>query len=105
MAWAGHGDDRTQRQGCSRRDDDVHSIAHGARAGQYVGHRLRCAANMETSAKPAAKAQFDSAYYRRFYLTAATRAMSREQTEIRGALIAALVKQLDIPVKRILDVG
>jgi 2-polyprenyl-3-methyl-5-hydroxy-6-metoxy-1,4-benzoquinol methylase len=31
--------------------------------------------------------------------------MSREQTAARGALIAALVKQLDIPVKRILDVG
>jgi SAM-dependent methyltransferase len=48
---------------------------------------------------------FNAAYYRRFYLTAATRAMSREQTDTRGALIAALVKQLDIPVKRILDVG
>jgi SAM-dependent methyltransferase len=48
---------------------------------------------------------FNSAYYRRFYLTAATRAMSREQTDERGALIAALIKQLDIPVKRILDVG
>jgi SAM-dependent methyltransferase len=49
--------------------------------------------------------RFDSAYYRRFYLTPATRAMSREQTNTRGALIAALVKQLDLPVKRILDVG
>jgi 2-polyprenyl-3-methyl-5-hydroxy-6-metoxy-1,4-benzoquinol methylase len=48
---------------------------------------------------------FNSAYYKRFYLTAATRAMSREETDIRGALIAALVKQLDIPVARILDVG
>lgn len=48
---------------------------------------------------------FNSAYYKRFYLTAATRAMSREQTDTRGALIAALVKQLDIPVRRILDVG
>jgi SAM-dependent methyltransferase len=48
---------------------------------------------------------FNAAYYRRFYLTAATRAMSRAQTDTRGALIAALVKQLDIPVKRILDVG
>lgn len=48
---------------------------------------------------------FDAAYYRRFYLTAATRAMSRAQTGSRAALIAALVRQLDIPVKRILDVG
>jgi SAM-dependent methyltransferase len=51
------------------------------------------------------KPTFNSAYYRRFYLTAATRAMSREQTDARGTLIAALVKQLDIPVGRVLDVG
>jgi SAM-dependent methyltransferase len=51
------------------------------------------------------KQVFDSAYYRRFYLTPATRAMSREQTDIRGALIASLVRQLDVPVERILDVG
>jgi len=48
---------------------------------------------------------FNSDYYRRFYLTPSTRAMSREETDTRGALIAALVKQLDIPVKKILDVG
>ncbi len=48
---------------------------------------------------------FDSRYYRRFYLTAATRAMSRAQTDTRGALIASLVRQIDIPVTRILDVG
>ena len=48
---------------------------------------------------------FNSAYYRRFYLTPATRAMSREQTNNRGALIGALAKQLDIRVNRILDVG
>ena len=54
---------------------------------------------------PKARPRFDAAYYRRFYLTAATRAMSRSQTEIRGALVAALVRQLDIPVRRILDVG
>jgi 2-polyprenyl-3-methyl-5-hydroxy-6-metoxy-1,4-benzoquinol methylase len=49
--------------------------------------------------------EFNAAYYKRFYLTSATRAMSREQTDVRGALIASLVKQLDISVKRILDVG
>jgi SAM-dependent methyltransferase len=51
------------------------------------------------------ESNFNAAYYKRFYLTPATRAMSREQTDIRGALIASLVKQLDIPVKSILDVG
>lgn len=54
---------------------------------------------------PKPRLDFNAAYYRRFYLTAATRAMSREQTETRGALIAAQLKQLDIPVRRILDVG
>ncbi len=54
-----------------------------------------------TSASPV----FNRAYYRRFYLTPATRAMSREQTDTRGASIASLVKQLDLPVQRILDVG
>lgn len=49
--------------------------------------------------------RFDSAYYRRFYLTPATRAMSRTETEQRGRLIAAAVQQLDLPVKRILDAG
>jgi SAM-dependent methyltransferase len=56
-------------------------------------------------APSALQPRFNSAYYRRFYLTAATRAMSRGQTDTRGALIAALVKQLDIPVKKVLDVG
>lgn len=49
--------------------------------------------------------RFGSDYYRRFYLTPATRAMSRVETEQRGNLIAAAVKQLDLPVRRILDAG
>jgi SAM-dependent methyltransferase len=54
--------------------------------------------------QPAAS-RFDSAYYRRFYLTPATRAMSREEAVRRGNLIAAAVAHLEIPVKRILDLG
>ena len=50
-------------------------------------------------------ARFGSDYYRRFYLTPATRAMSRAETEQRGNLMAAAVKQLDVPVHRILDAG
>jgi len=61
---------------------------------------------MPTKHQRVAKGQvFDSAYYRRFYLTPATRAMSREQTDVRGALIASLARQLDIKVERILDLG
>jgi SAM-dependent methyltransferase len=85
--------------------------------GQKYNHRLRCAhlrteesmkkkkstfASRPVASRPPA---FNSAYYRRFYLTPTTRAMSRRQTETRGTLIAALVKQLDIPVTKILDVG
>lgn len=49
--------------------------------------------------------KFDAAYYRRFYMRAKTRAMSQPETERRALVIAALVSQLEIPVKRILDVG
>jgi 2-polyprenyl-3-methyl-5-hydroxy-6-metoxy-1,4-benzoquinol methylase len=48
---------------------------------------------------------FDAAYYRRFYLRAATRAMSQPETERRAAVVASIVAQLDLPVKRILDMG
>lgn len=48
---------------------------------------------------------FDASYYNRFYLTPATRAMSREEAERRGALIAAVVRQIEIPVTRVLDMG
>jgi len=51
------------------------------------------------------KERFDAAYYRRFYMRAATRAMSQPETERRAALVGSLVTQLEIPVKRILDVG
>lgn len=49
--------------------------------------------------------RFGSDYYRRFYLTPATRAMSRLDAELRGKLIAAAINQLDLPVRRILDAG
>jgi 2-polyprenyl-3-methyl-5-hydroxy-6-metoxy-1,4-benzoquinol methylase len=49
--------------------------------------------------------QFDARYYRRFYLRAATRAMSQPETERRAALVAGVVAQLELPVKRILDMG
>jgi trans-aconitate methyltransferase len=49
--------------------------------------------------------RFDSAYYRRFYVTVATRAVTRAETDQRGRLVAAAVQQLDLPVRRILDAG
>lgn len=53
---------------------------------------------------PAAQ-EFDVKYYRRFYLKAATRAMSQPETERRAAVVASVVAQLELPVKRILDMG
>lgn len=51
------------------------------------------------------KQKFDAHYYRRFYLQAATRAMSQPETERRAAVVASVVAQLELPVKRILDMG
>jgi SAM-dependent methyltransferase len=52
-----------------------------------------------------AKQTFDANYYQRFYLRAATRAMSQPQTQRRAAVVASVVAQLELPVKRILDMG
>jgi trans-aconitate methyltransferase len=54
---------------------------------------------------PAPVQNFDAGYYRRFYLRAATRAMSQPETERRAAVVASVVAQLELPVKRILDMG
>ena len=51
------------------------------------------------------KQTFDAAYYRRFYLRATTRAMSKPETERRAAVVASVVSQLELPIKRILDMG
>jgi 2-polyprenyl-3-methyl-5-hydroxy-6-metoxy-1,4-benzoquinol methylase len=48
---------------------------------------------------------FDAAYYRRFYVNRRTQAVSRQELERRATTVAALVNQLEIPVKRILDAG
>lgn len=60
---------------------------------------------MKRSRPDPATRTFDSTYYRRFYLTPATRAMSRDEAGRRGQLIAAAVRQLELPVRRILDMG
>jgi trans-aconitate methyltransferase len=49
--------------------------------------------------------RFDAGYYQRFYLTKATRALSRTETEQRALMAAGIVAQVGIPVKRILDMG
>lgn len=49
--------------------------------------------------------QFDSAYYERFYGNPRTRVITPAEMACRATTIAALVTQLEIPVKRILDAG
>jgi SAM-dependent methyltransferase len=48
---------------------------------------------------------FDAAYYQRFYVNRRTQAVSRMEIERRATSVGALLQQLDIPVRRILDVG
>ena len=48
---------------------------------------------------------FSAAYFRKFYLTAATRVVTAAEMRGRAALIASALKQCQIPVRRILDAG
>lgn len=50
-------------------------------------------------------ARFDAQYYRRFYGNTRTRVTTPEEMARRAAMVAVLVRQLDLPVKRILDAG
>jgi SAM-dependent methyltransferase len=49
--------------------------------------------------------QFDRPYYRRFYLDARTAVTTAAQTKAKAKMIAAVLRHLDIPVRRILDAG
>ena len=49
--------------------------------------------------------RFDAQFYKRFYMNPRTRVTSREEMARRAGMVAALVKQLELPVKRILDAG
>jgi 2-polyprenyl-3-methyl-5-hydroxy-6-metoxy-1,4-benzoquinol methylase len=55
--------------------------------------------------KPVAARTFDAQYYQRFYMNPRTRVTTREEMARRGGMIAALVRQLELPVRRILDAG
>ena len=48
---------------------------------------------------------FSAAYFRKFYLAAATRVVTAAEMRSRAALIASALKQCQIPVRRILDAG
>ena len=48
---------------------------------------------------------FGPAYFQKFYMNAATRVTSRPEMLVRARLIAAILAQADIPIRRILDAG
>lgn len=48
---------------------------------------------------------FSAAYFKKFYLSAATRVVTASEMRSRAALIAAALSQCRIPVRRILDAG
>jgi SAM-dependent methyltransferase len=49
--------------------------------------------------------RFDAGFYRRFYLDARTRVVTRAEMARRADLVAAFVRHAEYPVRSILDVG
>jgi predicted TPR repeat methyltransferase len=49
--------------------------------------------------------KFGAAYFRKFYLDPETRVVTRSEMSNRATLIAMLLKQLQIPIRSILDAG
>lgn len=51
------------------------------------------------------RAGFDSAYFRKYYFKAATRVITAAEMRRRAQLIAAILRQAEVPVRSILDAG
>jgi hypothetical protein len=49
--------------------------------------------------------RFDPAFYERFYANPRTRVTTPQDMTRRAVAVGVLVKQLELPVKRILDAG
>lgn len=58
----------------------------------------------KSRARPAG-AEFDKAYYDRFYRNPATRAVTPAATRRHAEFIAAFLKHLELPVRSVLDLG
>ena len=71
--------------------------------GETSGHRQQKRARKVHARAPANN--FSAAYFRKFYLNAATRVVTAAEMRSRAALIASALKQCQIPVRRILDAG
>jgi SAM-dependent methyltransferase len=55
--------------------------------------------------RPRWRTAFDADYFRRFYMNPATRVTTRAEMAVRAELIAAILRQAQIPVRSILDAG
>jgi SAM-dependent methyltransferase len=55
--------------------------------------------------RPAPANNFGAAYFRRFYLDAKTRVVTGGEMRRRAAVIASILRHIQIPVRRILDAG
>ena len=71
--------------------------------GETSGHRQQKRARKVHARAPANN--FSAAYFRKFYLNAATRVVTAAEMRSRAALIASALRQCQIPVRRILDAG
>src|SRR4029077_4908413 len=71
--------------------------------GETSGYRHKKTGRKVHAAAPANN--FTAAYFRKFYLNASTRVVTPAEMRSRAALIAAALKQCQIPVRRILDAG
>ena len=49
--------------------------------------------------------QFDAAYFKRFYFDRDTKVVTREEMHARAGLIAAILRQAQLPIRSILDAG
>lgn len=58
-----------------------------------------------STSRMSASGSFDAAYYRRFYLDPKTRAQSPKSSARKADFMAAYLAHLDVPVRRILDIG
>ncbi|MEO7208354.1 MAG: methyltransferase [Steroidobacteraceae bacterium] len=71
--------------------------------GETSVHRQQKRARKVHAQEPANN--FSAAYFRKFYLNAATRVVTVDEMRSRAALIASALRQCQVPVRRILDAG
>ncbi len=67
--------------------------------------RLTDTTTTRSNTLAAPSSRFDEAYYRRHYESPRTQAETPQETALRGDFIAAYLRHIDLPVRRIVDLG